>query len=105
GAEYSIEETMGNLLRRQRPVRPRPAHIFLHGAAEAFLRHANLQRTEARFGAHPARHNLIDGRTAGTASGKARTGHQPAHRGRMAVERRIDDGGVVEPAYYVDLIP
>src|SRR6266705_5962806 len=93
-AEDSVEETMRDLLRRQRPVRPGPAHILMHGAAEAFLRYANLQRAEARFRAHPARHHLVDRGTARAASGKTRTRHQPAHRGRMAVERSVDNGGV-----------
>ena len=96
-AEQAVEQPVRNLFGRQRTVGSGPAHVPLHCAAERFLRHADLQRSEARFSADLARDDLIHRRTARSAAGEARAGHQCAHRGGVAVERSVDDAELSRP--------
>ena len=56
------------------------------------------------FRAEPARQNLVDRGSGGAASGIARTSHHAAHRGGVAVERRIHDRRIIEAAENVHMV-
>src|SRR3954466_15313788 len=78
GAEEAIEEAMRNLLRRQRPVRTRPAHILLDSAAERLLGDADLQRSESRITANLRCQDLVERCGAGPRRTQPRARHQRA---------------------------
>ena len=60
-AEQAIEQVLRNHLRRQRALVTRPAHVAVDVLAVRFLRHADLQRAEARLGADLRGEKLVDG--------------------------------------------
>ena len=95
---------MRNFFRRQRAVNARPAHVLVDGAAERFLRYADLQRSKSRFVAHAPRKDLVNRRTTRTAARVMSARHQSAHRRRVSVTGGIAYRGVVHTAQDVDVI-
>ena len=82
-----------------------PAHVALNALAKGFLRHADLDRTEARFTADFRRDGLIDRRSSGAVAGEGRTRCDPADRFMVAVAgaagcRRL----IIQTTEHVDIV-
>src|SRR5262249_35030190 len=103
-AEQVIEELVGQHLRRQRTVVPGPAHVALDALAERLLRHADLNRAEARLLADLRRYRLIDRRPARAVPGKWSAAHDAAD-GLVVAVAGPGGGGrlVIEAAEHVDV--
>src|ERR1700676_4169594 len=85
GSKYTLEQVVGQHLRRQRTVIAGPAQISMDALPVRLLADADLQRVEASLTADLRGDGLVDRRTGAASPAIGRARDQTAHRFVMAV--------------------